>query len=320
MSPPRGWHLGGFLGEGTARPSLSQFVPVPPSSSQFAPVRDVAAAAAGARRSGAAPFVIQVASWCSLATNGSFVATNATLGLLLALAQVPLVCADFEGPRDPRAVPCPGGGLLAPLGKLLAHGLNGDPRWGQRLLERRQLCGQLPGRVWPPRSAPPAPSRARLALRPRSGPAAPDVPRLGLHPRRGHPEVVPERGRARGPSGTAPGAAVGDGTFRAQVSIEVAAAAANGDAFECSALHPQPGGARQRPLGSRALLRPGSPGGFGRARSCFWASSSSPSASAATWARPPRQVTRRCQVPPTQEASEDVLAFPSPLSSISRGW
>lgn len=187
---------------------------------------------------GAAPFVIQVASWCSLATNGSFVATNATLGLLLALAQVPLVCGDFGGPRGPRAVPCPGGGPLAPLGESLARDLNKDPRWGQRLRERGRLCGQLPGHVWPPRSAPP---RLRV-LASRSGPGpAPLV--LTCHAWGFTPAEVTLRWFRNGvvvedPRERLRVLPVGDGTFRAQVSVEVAAAAASGDTFECSALHP----------------------------------------------------------------------------------
>ncbi|KAM4751977.1 uncharacterized protein ACIQIH_001779 [Cyanocitta cristata] len=131
---------------------------------------------------GAAPFVIQVASWCSLATNGSFVATNATLGLLLALAQVPLVCGDFGGPRGPRAVPCPGGGPLAPLGESLARDLNKDPALGPAAAGARPPLRATAGPRVATAERAAAPPRARLALRPRLGPAGPDVPRLGLHP------------------------------------------------------------------------------------------------------------------------------------------
>ncbi|NXU34112.1 DMB protein, partial [Drymodes brunneopygia] len=183
-----------------------------------------------------APFVIQVSSWCSLAANGSLPATNGSVELLLALAQVPLVCGDFGAPEGPRAVPCPGGGPLGVLGDNLAQVLNADPRWGQRLRQRQQLCRDLPAKVWPPRSAPP-----QLRIIPvRSGPAAapltlechawgfapPDITLRWLRngdivrDTRGQPRVLP----------------VGDGTFRTQVTIEVAPGTK--DTFECSALHP----------------------------------------------------------------------------------
>ncbi|XP_059693364.1 HLA class II histocompatibility antigen, DM beta chain-like, partial [Haemorhous mexicanus] len=144
-----------------APPSPSQFVPVRPSSSQSA-MLPLLLAALGAP--GAAPFVLQVASWCSLAADGSLVATNGSQEVLVALSQMPLVCGDLRGPR---AGPCLPGGPLGILGDRLARALDGDSRWGQRLRQRRRLCQELPGRVWPPLRAPP-----QLRIVPeRSGPA-----------------------------------------------------------------------------------------------------------------------------------------------------
>ncbi|XP_071276184.1 HLA class II histocompatibility antigen, DM beta chain-like [Agelaius tricolor] len=144
-------------------PGSSQFVPVGPSSSQFAMLPlPLLLAALGAP--GAAPFVLQVASWCSLATNGSLLATKGSQEVLVALSKMPLVCGDLRGPR---AGPCQEGGPLGTLGEALAQVLNGDSRWGQRLRQRRRLCLELPRRVWPPLRAPP-----QLQIVPeRSGPA-----------------------------------------------------------------------------------------------------------------------------------------------------
>ncbi|XP_062368243.1 HLA class II histocompatibility antigen, DM beta chain-like [Cinclus cinclus] len=191
---------------------------------------------------GAAPFVLQVASWCSLATNGSLVATNDSQELLLSLSQLPLLCGDLRGPR---AVPCPGtGGPLVALGDILALALQKDPRWGQRLGQRQRLCRELPGKVWPPASGrlpdvpflSPAPPRLRIVPE-RSGPAlALTCHAWGFTP----PEVTLRwfrngdvLGDARGQSRALP---VGDGTFRAQVTIKVAPGTR--DTLECSALHP----------------------------------------------------------------------------------
>ncbi|NWT94938.1 DMB protein, partial [Urocynchramus pylzowi] len=99
-----------------------------------------------------APFVLQVASWCSLATDGSLVATNDSQEVLLVLSQMPLVCGDLRGPH---VGPCQEGGPLGTLGDSLAQALGRDARWGQRLRQRQRLCQELPKRVWPPLTAPP---------------------------------------------------------------------------------------------------------------------------------------------------------------------
>uniref|UniRef100_A0A8C3UDW8 Ig-like domain-containing protein n=1 Tax=Catharus ustulatus TaxID=91951 RepID=A0A8C3UDW8_CATUS len=158
-------------------------------------------------------------------------ATNDSQGVILALSKSPLVCGDLRGPQT---VPCPGaGGPLGTLGDRLAQVLEKDPRWGQRLGQRQRLCRELPGKVWPPASAPP-----RLRIVPeRSGHALaltchawgftpPEVTLRWLR----NGEVV---GDTRGQSRALP---VGDGTFRTQVTIEVAPGTR--DTLECSALHP----------------------------------------------------------------------------------
>ncbi|XP_039573636.1 class II histocompatibility antigen, M beta 1 chain [Passer montanus] len=152
-------------------PSSAQFVPVRPSSAQFVPVRPSSSqsamlplllAALGAP--GAAPFVLQVASFCSLAADGSLVATNGSQEVLVALSTMPLVCGDLRGPR---AGACQQGGPLGALGDGLVVALGRDPRWGQRLQQRQRLCQELPRSVWPPPRAPP-----QLRIVPeRSGPA-----------------------------------------------------------------------------------------------------------------------------------------------------
>ncbi|XP_032939993.1 HLA class II histocompatibility antigen, DM beta chain [Catharus ustulatus] len=180
---------------------------------------------------GAAAFVLQLSSWCWLAPDGSLMATNDSQGVILALSKSPLVCGDLRGPQT---VPCPGaGGPLGTLGDRLAQVLEKDPRWGQRLGQRQRLCRELPGKVWPPASAPP-----RLRIVPeRSGHALaltchawgftpPEVTLRWLR----NGEVV---GDTRGQSRALP---VGDGTFRTQVTIEVAPGTR--DTLECSALHP----------------------------------------------------------------------------------
>ncbi|NXO69788.1 DMB protein, partial [Phainopepla nitens] len=191
----------------------------------------------------AAAFVLQVASWCSLATNGSLVATNDSQGVLVALSQMPLVCGDL---RSHRAVPCPGAtGPLGALGDSLARVLNGDPRWGQRLRERQRVCQDLPAAVGPLPSAPP-----QLRIVPeRSGPALALVCYAwGFSPaevtlrwlRNG--DVVGDTvgdivGDTAGDTwGRTPALPVGDGTFRAQVTVAVPPG--TGDTFECVALHP----------------------------------------------------------------------------------
>ncbi|XP_066426827.1 HLA class II histocompatibility antigen, DM beta chain-like [Molothrus aeneus] len=192
---------------------------------------------------GAAPFVLQVASWCSLATDGSLLATNGSQEVLVALSKMPLVCGDLRGPR---AGPCQEGGPLGTLGEALAQALDGDSRWGQRLRQRRRLCQELPRRVWPPLRAPP-----QLQIVPeRSGPAL----ALVCHAWGFSPAEITLKWLRNGDivgdtSGDIVGDAVGeaseetralpvgDGTFRAQVTIQVPPGA-SGDTFECLALHP----------------------------------------------------------------------------------
>ncbi|NXH41077.1 DMB protein, partial [Dicaeum eximium] len=179
-------------------------------------------------------FVLQVASWCSLATDGSLVATNGSQRVLLALSHQPLVCGDLRGPSGP----CQAGGLLGTVGATLARTLNGDPRWRQRLRDRERLCRELPPRVWPPLTAPP-----RLRILPeRSGPAlALTCHAWGFSPAevtlrwlRNGDVVGDASGEVSAQSRALP---VGDGTFRAQVTIQVAPGS-SGDTFECLALHP----------------------------------------------------------------------------------
>ncbi|KAM6993453.1 HLA class II histocompatibility antigen, DM beta chain [Passerculus sandwichensis] len=234
---------------------------------------------------GAAPFVLQVASWCSLDNNtkiqkipvaswcsldndGSLLATNGSQEVLVALSQMPLVCGDLRGPR---AGACQEGGPLGTLGDALAqalHGdsrwgqrlrqrrqlclelprraLHGDSRWGQRLRQRRQLCLELPRRVWPPLTAPP-----QLQIVPeRSGPALTLVCHAwGFSPAditlkwlRNGDIIGDVIGDAIGDnvgdtSGQTRALPVGDGTFRAQVTIPVPPGT-SGDTLECVALHP----------------------------------------------------------------------------------
>ncbi|KAM3654695.1 HLA class II histocompatibility antigen, DM beta chain-like [Ammospiza maritima maritima] len=247
-------------------------------------------AALGAPR--AAPFVLQVASWCSLDNDGSLLATNGSQEVLVALSQMPLVCGDLRGPR---AGACQEGGPLGTLGDALAQALHGDSRWGQRLRQRRQLCLELPRRVWPPltgvlghwgplgtlgdalaqalhgdsrwgqrlrqrrqlclelprRVWPPLTAPPQLQIVPeRSGPALALVCHAwGFSPaditlkwlRNGDiigdiigDNVGDNVGDTSGQTRALP---VGDGTFRAQATIQVPPGT-SGDTFECVALHP----------------------------------------------------------------------------------
>ncbi|XP_072777120.1 HLA class II histocompatibility antigen, DM beta chain [Taeniopygia guttata] len=286
-------------------PSSSQFLPVPPSPSQSVPVRPSSSqfamlplllAALGAP--GAAPFVLQVASSCWLATDGSLVATNGSQDVEVALSRMPLVCGDLRGPRGG---PCQQGGLLGTLGDTVAEALARDSRWGQRLRQRRRLCQELPKMVWPPlrgqgtletsrtlgtlgdtvAQALAQDSRWGQRLRQRRR-LCQELPKMVWPPLRAPPRlrIVPERwgtalaltcyAWAFSPAditltwlrnGVVPDATagdiigdiigdavgdtsrqsralpVGDGTFRAQVTIQVPPGS-SGDTFECLALHP----------------------------------------------------------------------------------
>ncbi|NWS02199.1 DMB protein, partial [Motacilla alba] len=133
-------------------------------------------------------------------------------------------------------------GTLGALGDALARALDGDARWGQRLRQRRQLCQELPRSVWPPLRAPP-----QLRIVPeRSGSAL----ALACHAWGFSPADITLRwfrngdiigdavGDAVGDtSGQSRALPVGDGTFRAQVTIPVPPGT-SGDTFECVALHP----------------------------------------------------------------------------------
>ncbi|XP_053823886.1 HLA class II histocompatibility antigen, DM beta chain-like isoform X2 [Vidua chalybeata] len=200
---------------------------------------------------GAAPFVLQVASFCSLATDGSLVATNGSQEVEVALSRFPLVCGDLRGPR---AGPCQQGGPLGTLGDILARALAQDSRWGQRLRQRQRLCQELPKRVWPPLRAPP-----RLRIVPeRSGSAL----ALTCYAWGFSPADITMRWLCNGDIigdvaedsvGDAVGGIVGDavgdtsrqsrvlpvgdGTFRAQATIQVPPGT-SGDTFDCVALHP----------------------------------------------------------------------------------
>ncbi|NXN90597.1 HFE protein, partial [Bombycilla garrulus] len=195
---------------------------------------------------GAAPFVLQVASWCSAAT-------NATPGVEVTLSRMSLVCGDL---RSHRAVRCPGAaGPLGALGDNVAKVLNADPRWGQRLRERQRVCQDLPGVVAAQRGR----RRQLLIVPERSGPALSLVCHAwGFTPgditlrwlRNG--DVVDDVGDIIGDiigdvigdaEGRTRALPVGDGTFRAQVTVPLPPGTK--DTFECLALHPS----LEEPLG-----------------------------------------------------------------------
>ncbi|XP_053825330.1 HLA class II histocompatibility antigen, DM beta chain [Vidua macroura] len=261
---------------------------------------------------GAAPFVLQVASFCSLATDGSLVATNGSQEVEGGAVAVP---AGVRRPAGTPRRPLPAGGalgdtwghpgagagpgqqvgtalrqrqrlcqelpkrdigdfedigdvgdigdtedtgaVLGPLGTLgdiLARALAQDSRWGQRLRQRQRLCQELPKRVWPPLRAPP-----RLRIVPeRSGPALAltcyawgfspaDITMRWLHNGDIIGDIAEDSvgdtvggivgdtvGDTSRQSRVLP---VGDGTFRAQATIQVPPGT-SGDTFDCVALHP----------------------------------------------------------------------------------
>ncbi|XP_077645091.1 HLA class II histocompatibility antigen, DM beta chain-like [Lonchura striata] len=196
---------------------------------------------------GAAAFVLQVTSSCWLTTDGSLVATNGSQDLEVALSRMPLVCGDLRGPR---AGPCQHGGPLGTLGDILAQRLARDGRWQRRLRQRQRLCQELPKMVWPPLRAPPrlriVPERwgAALALTCHAWGFSPaDITlrwlRNGVVPDGAAGDAAGDNtrdaaGDAAGPWRALP---VGDGTFRAQVTIQVPPGT-SGDTLECLALHP----------------------------------------------------------------------------------
>ncbi|XP_014118302.1 PREDICTED: IgG receptor FcRn large subunit p51 [Pseudopodoces humilis] len=126
------------------------------------------------------------------------------------------------------------GAALAELGAGLAQALRGDPRWQRRLRERERVCRELPQIVGTLPRAPPqlriVPERSGAALTLAChawGFSPPDITLRWLR----NGAVVEE---PRGPPRALP---LGDGTFRAQVNVEVTPGTA-GDTFECWALHP----------------------------------------------------------------------------------
>ncbi|XP_066065097.1 HLA class II histocompatibility antigen, DM beta chain-like isoform X2 [Chamaea fasciata] len=179
---------------------------------------------------GAAPFVLQVASWCSLSADGSLAAANGSTQLLVALSQMPLVCGDLAGDA---AVPCVPEGPLAVLGHAVTKILRGDPAWARRLRRRRAVCRELPKRVWPPLTAPP---RLRIVAE-RSGAAlALTCHAWGFSPAEVTLRWLRDGAAVDDPPRQSRALPAGDGTFRAQATVVVTPG--TGGDFVCSALHP----------------------------------------------------------------------------------
>uniref|UniRef100_A0A8B9R2Q2 Ig-like domain-containing protein n=1 Tax=Anas platyrhynchos TaxID=8839 RepID=A0A8B9R2Q2_ANAPL len=180
---------------------------------------------------GAGAFLMQVASSCPLAANGSVMGFDFTLSF----NKNPLVCYD---PDNQRFVACNWGLLQRQAMQLAAH-LNNGSTWVQRIEARRQACSDLALRYWDwtalrrtqpqVRIIPAETGNARVPVRLTChiwGFYPPEVTVIWLH----NGDIVE-------PDDYNPISAIpnGDWSYQTQVSLLVAPVA--GDTYTCSVQH-----------------------------------------------------------------------------------
>ncbi|XP_068520176.1 HLA class II histocompatibility antigen, DM beta chain-like isoform X1 [Anas acuta] len=180
---------------------------------------------------GAGAFLMQMASSCPLAANGSVMGFDFTLSF----NKNPLVCYD---PDNQRFVACNWGLLQRQAMQLAAH-LNNGSTWVQRIEARRQACSDLALRYWDwtalrrtqpqVRIIPAETGNARVPVRLTChiwGFYPPEVTVIWLH----NGDIVE-------PDDYNPISAIpnGDWTYQTQVSLLVAPVA--GDTYTCSVQH-----------------------------------------------------------------------------------
>ncbi|XP_074786664.1 HLA class II histocompatibility antigen, DM beta chain [Athene noctua] len=182
---------------------------------------------------GAGAFLVQVASWCPLAANGSALA----FGLTILFNKNPLVC---YAPPERRFVPCDQG-VLAPVATEVATGLNNDSAWTRRLEARRRLCHDLTPRLWAATALRRTPPHARIvpSQPPRGGgPVLLTCHVWGFYP----PEVTVvwlHNGEMVGPGDEPPPviSAVPNGDWTYQTRVTLTVTPSPGDTFTCSVQH-----------------------------------------------------------------------------------
>ncbi|NXI43862.1 DMB protein, partial [Galbula dea] len=179
----------------------------------------------------AGAFVVQVASSCPLATNGSVLAFEFTL----VFNKNPLVCYD---PDSQRFTPCDWG-LLHGVATSVATMLNKDMAWLERAQSRHRACQQLATSFWATTGLRRTPPQVRI-IPSKTGPTASPVLLTcyvwGFYPSEVtviwlHNGVVVEP-EDHSYMSTIPN---GDWTYQIQVTMLVTPRA--GDTFTCSVQH-----------------------------------------------------------------------------------
>ncbi|XP_052630952.1 HLA class II histocompatibility antigen, DM beta chain-like isoform X1 [Harpia harpyja] len=176
-------------------------------------------------------FLVHMASFCPLATNGSVLDFDFTL----VFNKNPLVCYE---PDARRFTPCDWG-LLRPYAVVLAAILNNGTDWVQRAEARRRACSDLAPQFWSSTVLRRTPPRARIISSKTRNTRASVL--LTCHVWGFYPAEVTvswlHNGNIVGPGDPPPTSAIpnGDWTYQTQVTLMVAPTA--GDTFACLVQH-----------------------------------------------------------------------------------
>ncbi|KAM6396235.1 HLA class II histocompatibility antigen, DM beta chain [Rhynochetos jubatus] len=180
---------------------------------------------------GAGAFLVQVASSCPLAANGSVL----DFDFAFVFNKNPLVCYDLDVQHF---VPCDWG-LLRPYATRLATLLNNGTTWLQRAEARRRACHDLAPRFWASTALRRVPPQVRITSSKMGNARAPVL--LTCHVWGFYPAEVTviwlHNGDIVGPGDHPPISAIpnGDWTYQTRVTLMVAPRA--GDTFTCSVQH-----------------------------------------------------------------------------------
>ncbi|NWI67675.1 DMB protein, partial [Todus mexicanus] len=177
-------------------------------------------------------FVVQVASSCPLAANGSALAFDFSL----VFNKNPLVCYDPDGGTF---VPCDWG-LLRPVATQVASLLNNDTSWSRRVESRRRACQDLGNHFWSSTALRRTPPQALIVSSPTSDPTAPVL--LTCHVWGFYPGEVRvawlRNGDLLTPEDLPQISATPNGDWTYQTKVNLAVAPETGDTFTCSVEHP----------------------------------------------------------------------------------
>ncbi|KAM6233302.1 HLA class II histocompatibility antigen, DM beta chain isoform 1-T1 [Porphyrio hochstetteri] len=181
------------------------------------------------RRGTQGAFLVQVASTCPLAANGSALGFSLTL----LFNKNPLVCYT---PDTQRLVPCDWG-LLHPVATRLAATLSDDTAWAQRVAARRRACSDLAPRLRAPTVTRRTPPQARIVPVPL--PNVPNAVLLMCHVWGFYPPKVTviwlHNGDTVATGDTTKLLPNGDWTYQVKVTLTVTPKP--GDTFTCSVEH-----------------------------------------------------------------------------------